>query len=130
MFLRNQNEKFLSYRAGWALYIHNCFDTVDICYLDIILHFHTCVADTDDYHSSILFLKIFIYFWMFWVFASVPGLSLLVVCVGFSPWSASSRHWSFSSCSAWACGVRCPEACVIYSEQGLKLCPLHWQMGS
>ena len=31
---------------------------------------------------------------------------------------------------AVVCGLRCSAACGIFPDQGLSLCPLHWQAGS
>ena len=55
-------------------------------------------------------LKIFIYFWLWWVIIAVPGLSLVAVNGSYSLVAAcqflvvehSSRHSGFSSCSTWA----------------------------
>ena len=38
-----------------------------------------------------------------------------------------SRAWI---CSLWQSGLTCPVACVIFLEQGLNPCPLHWQADS
>ena len=73
-------------------------------------------------------------------------------CSGFSLWrllwlpGAGSRQTSFSGCSTWAqhlcvqaleCGpvfaahgLSCSVACGVFSDQGLNLCPLHWQADS
>ena len=74
-------------------------------------------------------------------------------CVGFSLWwplllwSTGSRHTSFSSCNTqaqqlwltgsraqawqlWLTGLSCSVVCGIFLDQGLNLCPLHWQADS
>ena len=52
----------------------------------------------------------------------------------------ASHCGGFSCCGAWALGAQasvvvahrlsCSIACGIFLEQGLNLCPLHWQVGS
>ena len=46
---------------------------------------------------------------------------------GFSRGAWAGGHTSFSSCGtrAWL-----PTTCGIFQDQGLNLCPLHWQMDS
>ena len=95
-------------------------------------------------HASIstneyIFLNYF--FWMWWVFVAVLGLSLAVVrggllfvgCAGFS------FHWRLSlrstrcRCTGSVVVVHrlsCCAACGISPDQELSLCPLHWQADS
>ena len=80
------------------------------------------------------------------VFVAVHRRSLVVVNRGYLPCSAqTSQHNGFPCCRAWvlehagfrSCGswalkheLSCPEACRIFPDQGLNLCPLHWQADS
>ena len=87
------------------------------------------------------FLNKFIYFWLFWVFVSVRGLSLVVAsgghsssrCTGLSQsrplllWSTGSRR---ASSVVVAHGPSCSAACGIPPDQGSNPCPLHWQADS
>ena len=74
-------------------------------------------------------------FWLCWVIVAARRLSKFAAsmdyfslqCSGFSLrwlllWSAGS--------AAVAHGLSCSTACGIHPEQGLNLCPLHWQMDS
>ena len=102
----------------------------------------------------------FIYFWLCWVFVATCRLSLVAAsrgysslwCMGFSlRWlllfpSVGSRRMG---CSSWgtraqqlwhvgsraqaqfvAHGLSCSMTCGIFPDQGLNLCPLHWQVDS
>ena len=87
------------------------------------------------------FIYLFIYFWLCCVFISVRGLSLVAAsgghsslrCTGLSlSWplllqSTGSRH---TGSVAVAHGPSCSAACGIFPDQGLNLCPLHWQADS
>ena len=90
----------------------------------------------------IIFLKkLFIYFWLCWVFVSVRGLSLVVAsgihsssrCMGLSlSWSlllrsTGSRH---TGSVVVAHGPSCSVARGIFPDQGSNPCPLHWQADS
>ena len=91
--------------------------------------------------KSFFFFLIYIYFWLCWVFVSVWGLSLVVAsgdhssswCAGLSLSrpillrSTSSRH---AGSAVVAHGPSCSAACGIFPDQGLNLCPLHWQADS
>ena len=98
---------------------------------------------------SLLSFFFFNYFWLCWVFVAALRLSLVAAsggysslrCAGFSLrwllllWSTGSRHEGFSSCGARASvvvahGLSCSVACGIFPDQGLNLCPLHWQVDS
>ena len=71
-----------------------------------------------------------------WVSVAALRLSLVAVSGGYSSlrcpdfslrWllllqSVGFRHLGFSNCDARACG--------LFPDQGLNLCPLHWQVGS
>ena len=73
--------------------------------------------------------KLFIYFWLCWVFVAVRGLSLVeasrryssLQCMGFSlQWLLLLRSTG-SNCTVFShCGA----------SQGSNLCPLHWQVDS
>ena len=94
--------------------------------------------------NSFFFPHRFIYLFIFgciWVFVAARGLSLvaasrvysLLWCTGFSlRWplllrSTGSRHM----CSVVvAHGLSCSTACVIFPDQGLNPCLLHWQADS
>ena len=74
---------------------------------------------------SLFWSNLFIYLWLRWVFVAALRLSLVAEgrdsplwwCTGFSLWGLLLWSTGFSSC--WACG--------IFLDQGLNLCPLHWQ---
>ena len=52
------------------------------------------------------FKKIFIYFWLHWVFVAAHGLSLVVVSGGYPSLQCTASHCGgFSSCGAWALGT-------------------------
>ena len=89
-----------------------------------------------------LFFKIlFIYLWLFWVFISVRGLSLVAAsgghsssrCAGLSLsrplllWSTGSRR---AGSAIVAHGPSRSAACGIFPDQGSNPCPLHWQADS
>ena len=89
----------------------------------------------------VFFIYLFIYLWLFWVFVSVRGLSLVVAsgghsssrCAGLSlSWplllrSTGSRR---SGSVVVAHGPSCSVACGILPDQGSNPCPLHWQADS
>ena len=91
------------------------------------------------------FLKLFIYLWLYWVFAAVCGLSLVAtswVRGTTLPWGVQVSHCSgFSCCRAQALGcvgfircevhrLSCPMPCGMFSEHRSNLCPLHFQADS
>ena len=87
------------------------------------------------------FFKLFIYFWLCWVFVSVRGLSLVVASGGHSSSRCAglSLSWPLllqsigSRCAGSAVvahGPSCSAACGIFPDQGLNPCPLHWQADS
>ena len=83
----------------------------------------------------------FIYLWLYWVFGSVRGLSLVAAsgghsssrCAGLSPSrplllrSTGSRRAGSVTVSH---GPSCSAACGIFPDQGSNPCPLHWQADS
>ena len=82
-----------------------------------------------------------IYFWLCWVFVSVRGLSLVAEsgghsslrCAGLSlsrPLLLQSTGSRRTGSVAVAHGLSCSAACGILPDQGLNLCPLHWQADS
>ena len=88
-----------------------------------------------------LFIYLFIYLWLCWVFVSVPGLSLVAAsgghsssrCVGLSlsqPLLLRSTGSRRAGSVIVAHGPSCSAACVIFPDQGLNPCPLHWQADS
>ena len=100
------------------------------------------------------FFNKFIYFWLHWVFITVLGLcccgeqGLLLVAVRGILIAVASRCGARASvvaapgsvvvaCGLWstglvvvAHGLSCSTACGIFPDQGLNLCPLHWQADS
>ena len=76
-------------------------------------------------------LKIFIYFWLYWVFIAAHGLLLVVVhrllTVVASLGAQALGVWTSVAVAHW---LSCPVACGIIPDQGLNLCPLHWQADS
>ena len=87
------------------------------------------------------FFYLFIYFWLCWVFASVPGLSPVAAsgghsssrCAGLSPLQPlllRSRGSRRAGSVAVAHGPSCSAACGILPDQGSNPCPLHWQADS
>ena len=108
--------------------------------------FHLLQNKDNRYFFFFFFLKefllfLFIYFWLCWVFVSVPGLSLVVASGGHS----SSRCAGLSLSRALllrstgsrragsvvaAHGPSCSAACGIFPDQGSNPCPLHWQADS
>ena len=124
---------------GWFFlcsYTHTSFLTV----------YHIPVSCWWEIPTFILFyfffnFYLFIYFWLCWVFVSVPGLSLV----------AASRGHSLSRCACLslsrplllrstgsrrpgsvvvAHGPSCSASCGIFPDQGSNPCPLHWQADS
>ena len=87
------------------------------------------------------YLFLFIYLWLCWVFVSVRGLSLVVACGGHSssrcadlslsrPLLLRSTGSRRSGSVVVAHGPSCSAARGIFPDQGLNLCPLHWQTDS
>ena len=120
-----------------------------------IIHFKMVRFVTYEFQLNkllLLFLKLFIYFWLHWVFVAVHGLSLVAAsggysslwCAGLLRWlllllSTGSRCMGFSSCGSRALeqgsvvvahGLSCSAACGIFLDQGSNPCPLHWQVDS
>ena len=84
---------------------------------------------------------LFIYFWLCWVFVSARGLSPVAVsgghsssrCAGLSlsrPLLLRSTGSRRAGSVVVAHGASCSVACGIFPDQGLNLCPLHWQADS
>ena len=87
------------------------------------------------------FIYLFIYFWLYWVFISVRGLSLVAAsgghsssqCAGLSlswPLLLRSTGSIHAGSVVVAHGRSCSAACGICPDQGSNLCPLHWQADS
>ena len=88
-----------------------------------------------------IFIYLFIYFWLYWVFVSVRGLSLVAAsgghsssrCVGLSlsqPLLLRSTGSRRAGSVVVAHGPSCSAACGIFPDQGSNPCPLHWQADS
>ena len=88
-----------------------------------------------------LFIYLFIYLWLCWVFVSVRGLSLVAAsgghsslrCVGLSVSRPLQLRSTGSRCAGSVVVAHGPNhsaACGIFPDQGLNLCPLHWQADS
>ena len=81
-------------------------------------------------------------YWLHWVFAAVNRLSLVVASRGYSlaevrgflivMASLVAEHglWGTGFSSWGTHGLSYLVACVIFPEEGLNLCPLHWQVDS
>ena len=90
---------------------------------------------------NLLLKKKFIYFWLCWIFLLCVGFLRLQRAGTSLRCGAQPSHCrGFPRCSAWAAGARasvvvalglsCSVACGILPDQGLNLCPLHWQADS
>ena len=128
------------------------------CEIYLKCRFHvflpSCHESLKDYGVYILHKKlsisyIYIYFFFFNLFL-FGCIGSLLLCAGFLqlrragatlPCGAQASHCGgFSCCGAWALGMRasvvvahrlsCSLACEIFPDQGLNLCPLHWQVNS
>ena len=86
-------------------------------------------------------IYLFIYFWLYWVFISVQGLSLVVASGGHSssrcavlslsrPLLLRSTGSRRAGSAIVAHGPSCSAACGIFPDQGSNPCPLHWQADS
>ena len=88
-----------------------------------------------DTQLSKCFIYLFIYFWHYWIFLAVGGLSLVVTsrdysccgawtshCGGFSCWRAWTVGCTGFHCSTWAhsCDFWVSEHCSIAVEHGLS----------
>ena len=65
--------------------------------------------------------------------AAVYGLSPVVgrgATLGCAAWASHYGGFSFWRAEALQCRLSCPEACGIFQDQGLNLCPMHWQADS
>ena len=81
------------------------------------------------------FLNSFICFWLCWVFIAAWELSLVAARGATSSCrtQASCRGAQALGCAASVVvvpGLACFVACGIFLDQGLNLCPLHWQVDS
>ena len=100
------------------------------------------MCNTYTYTKHAYFLKkIFLNFWLCWVFVSVGGLSLVAAsgghsssrCAGLSlsrPLLLRSTSSRRAGSVVVAHGPSCSAACGIFPDQGSNLCPLHWQADS
>ena len=93
------------------------------------------------FFKYLVFFKIFIYLWLYWVFVSVRGLSLVVAsgghsssrCAGLSlslPLLFQSTGSRRAGSVTVAHGSSCSTARGIFPDQGSNPCPLHWQADS
>ena len=83
----------------------------------------------------------FFFLWLYWVFVSVQGLSLVVAskghsssrCAGLSlsrPLLLRSTGSRRAGSVTAAHGTSCSAACGIFPDQGSNPCALHWQADS
>ena len=95
-------------------------------------------AHWDFFFFNYLFI---IYFWLCWVFVSVPGLSPVAAsgghsslrCAGLSlsrPLLLRSTGSRRAGSVVVAYGPSCSAACGIFPDQGSNPCALHWQADS
>ena len=101
-------------------------------------------ADSFFFFSWLLkkfYFILFTYLWLCWVFVSVRGPSLVAAsgghcssrCTGLSlsrPLLLRNTGSRRAGSVIVAHGPSCSAACGILPDQGLNLCPLHWQAGS
>ena len=87
--------------------------------------------------SSFFFFNYLFTFWLRWAFVAVPGLSPGVglgatLCRGAraAHCSGFSHRLESAGSVVGLQGLRCPAACRSFPDQGLNLCPLHWQANS
>ena len=85
------------------------------------------------------FKKLFIYFWLLWVFRTVRrlfssfgewGLLFLEVqglLITVASLVAEHGFWSVGASIVKAQWLSCPQACGVFPEQGSNPHPLHWQ---
>ena len=144
-------------------YLINCVGIIklptkilDIWICEIGVHYFLMVTQYSQHNLSnntffspecYFFITLFIYLWLYWVFVTARGLSLVEVSGSYSLLvvhrlliSAASRcgartlgHMGFSSCGSCH-GLSCSIACGIFPDQGLNLCsvcigrqiPYHW----
>ena len=100
-------------------------------------------------HKQLLYNSVGIGNFFFLIYFIFGYVGSLLPRVGFSLVAASGGYSSlwcagFSCCGAWALGawasvvvargsvvvahgISCSVACGIFPDQGLNLCPLHWQ---
>ena len=76
------------------------------------------------------------YFWLCWAFIAMlaflcflAAVAMLGFLITVASLVAASGLWSTGSVVV-SHGFSCSVACGIFSDQGLNLCLLHWQMGS
>ena len=104
-----------------------------------VLVFLFFFKDSEIERKSLFYL--FIYFWLFWVFVSVQGLSLVAAsgghstsrCAGLSlsrPLLLRSTGSRRAGSVVVAHGPSCSVACGIFPDQGSNPRPLHWQADS
>ena len=102
---------------------------------DIVISFLKC------FFLNLLIYWFIFYFWLWWVFVSVRGLSLVAARGGHSSlWCAGlslSRSLLLQSTGSRragsvvvAHGPSCSAACGIFPDQGSNPCSLHWQADS
>ena len=87
-----------------------------------------------------LFLKcnFIIYFWLFWIFIAVRGLSLVMVhrllnahrLLDAVASPVAEHAWALGHAGSVVHGLSCLVSCGVFWDQGLNPCPLHWQADS
>ena len=103
--------------------------------------FHLWIISSFHEHSVFKKFYLFIYLWLYWVFVSARGLSLVAVrgghsssrCAGLSlsrPLLLRSTGSRRAGSVVVAHGPSRSAACGIFPDQGSNPCPLHWQADS
>ena len=120
--------------SGVCVCVCVCVCGICVCCID------TPIGPVKNTDYAFFFNK-FIYLFLTAVFIAVRRLSLVVVSGGYSLlWCAGfSFQWLLllrstgSRCTGSVVvvhGLSCSAACGIFPDQGLNLCPLHWQADS
>ena len=125
------------------LFIHALVHQFNKYLLNTYLYSRNMEVKKKNMMSSFLliFFKLFIYFWLFWVFVSVRGLSLVAASGDHSSsrYAGLSLSWPLllrstgsrrAGSGVVAHGPSCSVACGIFPDQGSNPCPLHWQADS
>ena len=142
---------FFSFVLSWIhlnflIIICDIFLIIKFCLIDQVsrgslLYAHMPLLYLALEHNFLIKKKSFTcLFWLHWVFiamhrhsSSCGKQTLLSSCGGWASHCVTSlvEHRFKGTCSVVvAHGPHCPMACGVFLDQGLKLCPLHWQADS